>query len=327
MRFYGRTNLAFLSLALILGAYSCSHKNTASDGTGNPDTGMDMVGSNADSVGSVPEDMLAEENTSEPSTGDAMPAPEATADGALPVDTNDAQADPFGDLKADATAPSEDSDSAGSESSGKMESYTVKSGDTLMKVAFQIYGDVDRWKDLKDWNKDSLKNGNHLKKGMKLTYEAPAVSFQEEQLSHSYEIKKGDTLANIADNLYGRTAKYKKLQKYNAKLIKNPNRIFAGFTIYYDITEKEMAEAEARRAQKQAQGLPAAAPAPDVPSAITPPAAAHGGKKIAVAPAEMTVTTPPGPPSVPSPSAADTSAFPGPGAPAANEPPPVPSAQ
>ncbi len=67
--------------------------------------------------------------------------------------------------------------------------------------------------------------------------------------------------------------KYRKLQGYNKQLIKNPNRIFAGFTIYYDITEQEVAEAEARRAERAAQGGGAApgAVAPSRPSAISPP--------------------------------------------------------
>jgi hypothetical protein len=179
--------------------------------------------------------------------------------------------DPFSDLAA--------TDSSDSDDSGETGTYTVKRGDTLMKVAFSLYGDIDRWKDIYDLNKAALKKASHLKVGMKLHYEAPAQAFQVSQLDHSYLIKQGDTLAGIADDVYGRRSKYHKLQNYNKNLIKNPNRIFAGFTIYYDITAKEMAEAEARRKERTAGGTSSAPTAdnssgtPDslIPSAVSPP--------------------------------------------------------
>jgi LysM repeat protein len=220
--------------------------------------------------------------------------------------------------KAEATEVTENSDSSESSVAGQTETYTVHSGDTLMKIAFMIYGDVDRWKDLEEKNQGTLKNGNSLEKGMKLKYEAPAHQFRPEQLSHSYEIKKGDTLAGIAENLYGRRSKYKKLQAYNKNLIKNPNKIFAGFSIFYDITEKELAEAEAHRTQKAAGGGAAPAPADNnIPSAISPPPEAPA-PNVAEAPAPIpppTANEPPAPAPVPiAPSASDNSAVPGPGA-------------
>jgi LysM repeat protein len=302
-------------LAVALGTYGCSSSKPAGEGSGNPDATPDSstTQSNADQVGSVPEDMLADEKGVEGSG--TSPNPEASS------------SDPFGDLKQkeepkqEATAVEDSSDkdlnaltqASGAESgssgssagSGKMDTYTVKPGDTLMKIAFQIYGDVDRWHDLHELNAAKLKGGA-LRKGLKLKYEVPMDAFQPEQLSHSYLIKKGDTLAGIADDVYGKKMKYKKLQAYNKKLIKNPNRIFAGFTIFYDITDKEMAEAEARRAQKAAGGGGAPAPAPAQP-APPPPSA----------------LTPPPAPKAPN-VASDNSAVPGPGA---QQGPPAPTAQ
>jgi len=290
-----------LALAILLGASACSSSKPAGDGTtGNPDAAPDATSpqSSADQVGSVPEDMLADEKGVDSSGAAANP--EATP------------ADPFGDLKKKEEPKDESTEVADAKDaatltagSGKMETYTVKAGDTLMKIAFQVYGDVDRWKDLHEQNQEQLKNGSALRKGMKLRYDAPVEAFQPEQLSHSYEIKKGDTLAGIADDVYGRKMKYKKLQAYNKHLIKNPNRIFAGFTIFYDITEKEIAEAEAHRAQKAAGGG-GGAPAPAVPSALSPPP---------MAPAPNVAVTP---------QATDNSAMPGPGAPPG---PPAPTPQ
>lgn len=317
MSFWSRSYF-FLVLAVAMSTYSCSNTPPAGEASGNPDAASDAsTESAADQVGSVPEDMLADEQGG----GDGSAA-EAAAEGST-------EADPFNDLQAEQQATTQDSAKAdqsmavaedapaASEGSGKIENYKVKSGDTLMKIAFHLYGDLDRWKDLLELNREKLKSGNHLRKGMSLRYEAPLEPFQPEEHARSYQIKSGDTLANIADEVYGRKAKFKKLQNYNKSLIKNPNRIFAGFTIFYDITEKEIAEAEARRAERLAAKGSAPAPQPiapeppAVPSAIAPPAEA------APAPNNVAVT----------PSASDNSIMPGPGAAPAAAPagPPAPA--
>lgn len=277
-----------LVLALALSAYSCSTSPPASEG--NVDGALPAPESSADQVGSIPEDMLADEKGVESSVG------EATTDGADPFsdlnanaapDTTNADRDallvPEETAKGSGSSPepfadlgSDDKHDAGG--SGKMDRYTVKPGDTLMKIAFHLYGDVERWKDLEELNRSTLKSGNLVRAGQKLRYEVPNETFNPDQHAKAYEIKKGDTLAGIADEVYGRRAKYKKLQNYNKDLIKNPNRIFAGFTIYYDITEQEMAEAEARRAERAAQG------GGSVPSAINPPAAPEPAPNVAVTP-------------------------------------------
>lgn len=234
--------------------------------------------SSADSVGSIPEDMLAQEE------GSAAPAP---AEGS----------DPFSDLTANAEVPaseaSEDSHGASSSgTTGEVGWYEVKQGDTLMKIAFSIYGDIDRWKDLRDWNTGSFKSFSHLKAGAKLKYETPSVAFSQEELAHSYLIKQGDTLAGIADEVYGRRMKYKKLQSYNSHLIKDVNRIFAGFNLFYEITAEEMQEAETRRQQRgndkvniSENAVPSAV-AP-VPAAVAAPAPAARAEVKGPAPASQ----------------------------------------
>jgi nucleoid-associated protein YgaU len=187
-----RQNIFFiLSLlaALALGA-GCSSSQTAGD-----DSYLDMGNSpesGADAVGSIPEDMLASEEaaTESATEGEASPDSTASADAATGTD-------PFADLAEsegakDALEVSEETETA---TTGSTEKYTVKAGDTLMKIAFTIYGDIDRWKDLRDWNQAAIKNSSHLKVGTKLTYETPLQAFNAEELSHSYLIKQGDTLA------------------------------------------------------------------------------------------------------------------------------------
>ena len=51
-----------------------------------------------------------------------------------------------------------------------------------------------------------------------------------------YMVKTGDTLQIISMDKYGTTRKWKSIYENNRPLIRNPNLIFAGFTIYYQPT-------------------------------------------------------------------------------------------
>ena len=46
--------------------------------------------------------------------------------------------------------------------------YTVRSGDTLWKIAGRVYGDKTRWKEIRDANQDQLKGDTGLRVGMVL---------------------------------------------------------------------------------------------------------------------------------------------------------------
>ncbi len=314
MSFRCRFFYPVIAITFALAAYSCSNTPPAGEGTGNPEPTADSGDptSSADQVGSVPEDMLADEKgaSTTASAAEEAAAPDPFADlqekdGAKEEAKEEAKAaDPQDAMTVSNEKSESGSEESASASSGKIGKYKVKAGDTLMKLAFGFYGDVEHWAELRDLNREVLKdNGNLLREGMQLKYEIPAQTFEPNQLAHAYEIKKGDTLANIADEVYGRKAKYKKLQGYNKHLIKNPNRIFAGFTIFYDITEKEVAEAEAHHAQRHAGGEHKK----PITSALNPPAEA--------APAEKKVA------STPPPSASDNTTTSGPGSDAAAGPP------
>lgn len=110
-------------------------------------------------------------------------------------------------------------------------SYKVEKSDTLMMVAFRIYGDYHKWKELKAWNKAELKNGMHA--GMFLKYTVPEKKFVWNPTGLPYLVKEGNTLGTISNEKYGTPKKWKDLYENNRPLIQNPNVIFAGFTIYY----------------------------------------------------------------------------------------------
>ena len=46
--------------------------------------------------------------------------------------------------------------------------YTVKSGDTLSKIAKDLLGDADRWKEILEANKAKIKNPNQIAPGLEL---------------------------------------------------------------------------------------------------------------------------------------------------------------
>lgn len=114
--------------------------------------------------------------------------------------------------------------------SGETAEYHVKAGETYMQIAFKLYGNVSKWKDIKALNPQVKEV--HLRAGTKLKYERPAQEFVWQPTGTPYLIKTGDTLGTISNSFYQSTAKWKELWQHNKKLITNPNRIYAGFTMF-----------------------------------------------------------------------------------------------
>jgi nucleoid-associated protein YgaU len=137
--------------------------------------------------------------------------------------------------------------------SGEMTSYKVKRGDTLMKIAFQKYGDLYRWKEILNANPGKMKSATDLAPGLVLNLPGSEM-VTIEQNGERYLIKKGDTLGLISNDVYGTKAKWKKLWENNRQLIKNPNKIYAGFNLFY--------VPEARLTTEQPEGGPSASNQP-----------------------------------------------------------------
>lgn len=110
--------------------------------------------------------------------------------------------------------------------------YIVQKNETLMMIAFKLYGDYDQWRDLSRRNAGKLKNGLVFA-GTKITYALPSQSFEWSPQGNPYLIRTGDTLGGISGSVYGTAKKWKNIWENNRPLIKDPNRIFAGFTIYW----------------------------------------------------------------------------------------------
>lgn len=110
--------------------------------------------------------------------------------------------------------------------------YTVEKSDTLMLIAFKIYGDYAKWKDIKSLN-PQIKGVMSLNVGDQLKYMEPTEKFVYSPKGNPILVKKGDTLGSISSDVYGVMKRWRDIYENNQPLIKDPNLIFAGFTLYY----------------------------------------------------------------------------------------------
>ena len=122
--------------------------------------------------------------------------------------------------------------------SGNMGSYTVEAGDTLMLVAFKLYGDYRKWREIAQMNPGV--NGERLAAGSVLSYDMPVQRFEWTPKGLPYLVKRGDTLGTISNDKYGTIKRWREIYDNNQPMIRDPNLIFAGFTLYYQ-TDRDVA--------------------------------------------------------------------------------------
>lgn len=127
------------------------------------------------------------------------------------------------------------------EGSGTEATWTVSESETLMIIAFKIYGDYDRWREIARLNRGTLGGNNNVTSGMTLRYNSPAQPFVWNPEGNPYLIKLGDTLGSISSTTYGTKRFWKNIWDNNRPLIKDPNKIFAGFTLYTPTIDREVA--------------------------------------------------------------------------------------
>ena len=228
-----------LGLVAVFGACSSSKTAQNSDNAGSDslpqatDAATDSVPAPTD--GAVPPPADAKADAAPPAPTDNSAAPPPVADAAAPAPAP---------VPAPATEPAASNDKPVHDSSGEWDNYTVQKGDTLMKIAFENYGDLYQWKNIYDANKDAIKNPNWVPPGTVLKIEKPSTPVSVERNGEKYLIKVGDTLGRISDDVYGTKRKWKRLAENNKALIKDPNRIFAGFYLYYQFNDQDKADFE-----------------------------------------------------------------------------------
>ncbi len=112
-------------------------------------------------------------------------------------------------------------------------SYTVQRNETLMLISYKLYGDYSRWKEIAALNADKLKGGAIISEGMNLKYSEAGAGFSSQGNGVAYLIEQGDTLGKISNKVYGMSSKWKSIWENNRAMIKDPNKIYTGFTLYY----------------------------------------------------------------------------------------------
>lgn len=211
--------LALILMGLFLGACSNNHKKAQVEA----DAVTDSAEASTDFLVDAEEDLFFDDHFS------FEEGAEQTADSSMAIESS-TEPDPlvFEEERAGAMYVANTDSEAFSE---EFMTYTFKPGDTLMWVAFSIYGDYRKWKEIKEWNPDMKLSG--LGEGTVIRYKAPKQVFEWRPAGLPHLVKRGETLGLISDMHYGTVKRWREIYENNQPLIRDPNLIFAGFTLYY----------------------------------------------------------------------------------------------
>ncbi len=119
------------------------------------------------------------------------------------------------------------------------QTYVVQPGDSLFLIAQKLYGDGLRWSIIARANQQVLQdNVDYLPTGTKLVIPPlPAIQASTpgiiglSQDGTTYRVQSGDTLASIAQKLYGRAAMWEKLYTLNKDRITDPEKLEVGMEL------------------------------------------------------------------------------------------------
>ena len=187
------------------------------------------------------------DNPNEEVGAEAISTDEAPAEIASADESVDSMVDPSAtepmvtDSVVDASPELDNAAPVVSYQGGETKDYVVQKNETLMLIAFKLFGDYERWKELANTNSALLKGSTNVREGMTIKYVAPAEEFVWNPQGLPYLIRTGDTLGGISKNVYATVKKWKLIWDNNRPLIKDPNKIYSGFTIYYLENGREVA--------------------------------------------------------------------------------------
>lgn len=120
-------------------------------------------------------------------------------------------------------------------SGGATSNYKVESNETLMLIAFKLYGDYSRWRELASLNQGKLGSNYQALAGTTIKYYSEGAGFSWNPSGEPYLIKHHDTLGKISNKVYGTFNRWRAIWDNNRPLIKDPDKIYTGFTIYYPV--------------------------------------------------------------------------------------------
>ncbi|MBT4792619.1 MAG: LysM peptidoglycan-binding domain-containing protein [Halobacteriovoraceae bacterium] len=230
-----------LSIFLIMSLVACSGSKSANKADGTDES--TELAENDEFTEDFSEDDGEEEDLADTDSSEDEPAAEETVEDAV-ADAAEETPEEVADVEEEPAAVDQESEMRMAETqpvqiqtAGESGFHTVAKNETLMIIAFKKYGDYEKWRDLARWNADKLGSNFTITEGMQLKFEKPAQKFVWSPEGNPYLIKVGDTLGIISNDTYGTQKYWKNIWHNNKPLIKNPNKIFAGFTIFTPIIE------------------------------------------------------------------------------------------
>ncbi len=217
------------TLLALLALGACSRTKTAQD-VSQETPQIELTDASGEALGEPAQDPLTAEAPleSDPLLTEA-PAEAPVESPMEPVDSVTASGDNATPVVEDLAA----SAAAEPTLTGTTGEYVVGKNETLMMIAFKIYGDYARWREIANMNVGVLKGGTQPREGMRLSYSIPSEQFNWNPEGNPYLIRTGDTLGTISGTVYGTQRRWRALWDNNRPLIKDPHRIFAGFTLYW----------------------------------------------------------------------------------------------
>ena len=116
--------------------------------------------------------------------------------------------------------------------------YEVRPGDTLDKISQRVYGTRRHWKEILRANQRVIPTPQAMRAGLRLTIPTVVAASAPRAASAApapapaggqvYEVRPGDTLDKISQQVYGSRRHWRKILQANQRAIPNPEAMRAG---------------------------------------------------------------------------------------------------
>lgn len=220
-----------------------NESNNGEENSENGDESADAGDATENDLQEIIQEMNGQQTADSGDSGDAMALQQDTAAagnmGSMPMESAPMESAPMAEAApAGSSMPFQPGGSPaapGLPEAGSKMGYIVESGDTLGKISQKIYGTPGRWNELATLS--GIANPSRIYPGdlVYYTLDESAVSFATayESIQRSTEsVQQGDTLATIAQRVYGSSKAWRSIWRHNDK-IDNPDILTAGTAIYF----------------------------------------------------------------------------------------------
>jgi len=142
-------------------------------------------------------------------------------------------------------------------SSDSFQTYTVKVGDSLSKIAYMFYRDTTKWRIIQKANRDTLgETGVMIKRGQVIRIpdpNNPITSTANKSGNQSktkatkrsmvtYTVRPGDTLSKIAHKVYGDATQWRLIHHANQNILNNDLKLENGLVLAIPLFNTNLSE-------------------------------------------------------------------------------------